>query len=370
MLLMPILLGLTWRLLRGAKGWRRSWWLLTLLAVGLFLIHFRVFVFYLPFAGLVWLLSKGRNGRFLWQTAGASVLLLLPQIVYLFRNGNPGQALSARLPGYTTFPTEYYTVGWDRLFLWLAGGLLLLVLLFWLWRRRSWTAVPLILAIWTGLLLLALSGDHLGFVALPLLNLNSYYITTFLPLALFLGSVGSQLWRWLRQQSEPVFVAGLLLLGTVGTAVTLFGVQQQITILNEQTLLAQNEDAAALDWLAANLPADAKVAINSWLWLGNAWSGSDGGAWIVPLTGRQSSTPPADYTYSRDLVALVNPFNEAATAVPDWRLPETAVWLREQGMTHIFVGAKGGFFDPAALLQNPGVEMIYGRNGVFIFKLK
>jgi hypothetical protein len=66
MLLMPVLLGLTWRLVRGASRWRDGWWLMALLAVGLFLVHFRVFVFYLPFAGLVWLLSKGRNGRSLW----------------------------------------------------------------------------------------------------------------------------------------------------------------------------------------------------------------------------------------------------------------------------------------------------------------
>ncbi|MCP4418228.1 MAG: hypothetical protein GY805_16525, partial [Chloroflexi bacterium] len=341
MLLMPVLLGLTWRLLRGAKQWRSSWWLVALLTVGLFLIHFRVFIFYLPFAGLVWLLSWGRNGRFLWKSVGISLLLLTPQLLYLLQNSNPGRALTARLPGYTAFPTAYYEAGWDRLFLWLAGGLLLLLLLGWLWRRPSWTAVPLLLAIWSGLLLFLLAGEHLGFAAIPLVNLNSYYITTFLPLALFLGSVGNAIWRWLRRQPEPLFVAGMLLLGVLTTAVTLFGIQQQITILNEQTILAQPADAEALDWLAANLPEDAVVAVNSWLWLGNAWAGSDGGAWIVPLTGRQSSTPPADYTYSRELVDFVNPFNEAATAVTDWSKPATAVWLAEQSITHIFIGVRG-----------------------------
>jgi hypothetical protein len=216
---------------------------------------------------------------------------------------------------------------------------------------------------------LALSGDHLGFPSINLVNLNSYYITTFLPLALFLGSVGARFWRWLGRQAEPTQIAGILLLVPWGTAVALFGLQQQIAILNEQTILAYPADAEALGWLAANVPEEATIAVNSWLWLGNTWSGNDGGAWIVPLTGRQSSTPPADYIYSRELADFVRPFNETLTAVPDWSVPETADWLREQGMSHIFIGVRGGQMDPAELLQNPRVGLIYGRNGAFIFSL-
>jgi hypothetical protein len=162
----------------------------------------------------------------------------------------------------------------------------------------------------------------------------------------------------------------MLIGASLGTAVTLFGLQQQITILNEQTLLAQPADAQALDWLDDNLPEDAVVAVNSWLWLGNTWSGSDGGAWIVPLTNRQSSTPPADYIYNRELVDFVRSFNEEMATKSDWRAPETASWLREQGMTHIFIGVRGGQMDPAQLLENPGVTLLYGRNNTFIFELE
>ena len=168
---------------------------------------------------------------------------------------------------------------------------------------------------------------------------------------------------------ELLQIAGILLLVPLATAVTLFGLQQQITILNEQTLLAHPADAAALAWLDENVPDEATIAVNSWLWLGNTWAGSDGGTWIVPLTGRQSSTPPADYVYSRELADFVGAFNEAMTAVPDWRDPEAADWLRQQGMTHIFIGVRGGQMDPAEPLQNPGAELIYGRNGAFIFKV-
>jgi hypothetical protein len=103
--------------------------------------------------------------------------------------------------------------------------------------------------------------------------------------------------------------------------------------------------------------------------LGNTWAASDGGAWIVPLTGHASSTPPADYGYNRDLLLSVDAFNQAATAVTDWSSPAQANWLYQQGITHIFVGAKGGFFDPAQLAANPKMKIVYGRDGVFVFEI-
>lgn len=368
MLIMPVLLALTWQLCRGARRWRHAWWLVALLAAGLFLIHFRVFVFYLPWAAWVWLLSRGRNGRWLLLAGVSGLLLALPRILALLRVTNPAAQLSYNLPGYNAFPTGYYEAGWDRAFIWLAGAGLVLVLIG-LVRRRRWTAVPLALALWVGSLFLALSGDYLGLPSTSLVNLNSMYITLFLPLAVFLALVVAQVGRWLERAHWLARWLSYSVAGFVLTAVLLFGVRQQITILNPETILVRPQDVDALRWLDQNLASEARLAVNSWLWLGNTWAGSDGGAWIVPLTGRQSSTPPVDYIYNRTLHDRVAAFNEAATAITDWSDPAQAEWLRQQGMTHVFVGARGGFFDPAELAQNPQMEMIYGRNGVFIFAI-
>jgi hypothetical protein len=101
--------------------------------------------------------------------------------------------------------------------------------------------------------------------------------------------------------------------------------------------------------------------------LGNIWAGSDGGAWIVPLTGRMTSTPPVDYTYNRNLKQSVINFNEKAVNIKDWADTEAAEWLRSQSITHIYVGARGGFFDPAALAANPDLRKLYGSDGIFVF---
>lgn len=60
MLIMPVLLALTWRL---ARGWSRLWPLVGVLAAGLFLVHFRVFLFYLPFAALVGAIEVAKLAR-------------------------------------------------------------------------------------------------------------------------------------------------------------------------------------------------------------------------------------------------------------------------------------------------------------------
>jgi hypothetical protein len=195
------------------------------------------------------------------------------------------------------------------------------------------------------------------------------YILLFVPLAMFLALVSAPLWSWLKQQHWLMQLAGYVLLGVLLGAMLLFGVRQQVNILNSKTILARAEDLIALRWADENLPSDATVAVNSWRWLGETWAAADGGAWLLPLTARSVTTPPIDHIYDPDLFREVREFNQAATAVSDWSDPLQADWLREQGITHIFVGKKGGFFDPAVLARNPQLEMLYGRHGVFIFAL-
>jgi hypothetical protein len=373
--LMPVLLAFTWLLARGGRGWRRAWWLIALLAGGLFLVHFRVFLFYVPFAAIVWLFTLGRNGRWLAAAMILALALVGPRLLELSAVTEPVLVLSSTIPNYNAFPTTYYQAGWERYFVWLAGAGLFLTLVFGLWRPsswrwRRWMALPIFLAIWVASLFLLLAGEPVGLPESSLVNLNSMYITLFLPLAIFLAVTAEHLWRWLGQGHWLLQVIAWAAAGAVMTATFLFGLRQQITILNPQTILAQAEDLAGLRWVEDHLPQRATIAVNSWLWLGNTWAGSDGGAWLVPLTARASTTPPVDYVYNQTLFQFVGAFNEAATAASDWADPSAAEWLRQQGVTHVFIGARGGFFDPAALARNPAMKMLYGRDGVFVFEIR
>jgi hypothetical protein len=367
-MILPVALAFTWLLLRGAGRWRRTWLLVAFLVAGLFLVHFRVFLLYLPFAGLVWLASRGRHGRRLFLAGGLALLLISPHLTRLLGYVQP-ETVGGTIPGYNQFPTGYVTIGWERAFL-IIAALGLLPLLLALLRRRGWAMLPLLLLGWTLLTGALLSLDRLGLPGTTLINLNSGYIVAFLPLALFLGVIAQQLWRWLVGRRRALDALLLLVAGVIMTATLLFGLRQQVTILNPATILAWSPDGPGLDWLEKNLPEDAKIAVDSWRWLGQTWAGSDGGAWIVPLTGRESTTPPADYYYSPALSRQVNQFNEGAAAWTDWSEPAAAAWLEDQGVSHIYVGAKGGQFEPSALARNPAMAQVYGRDGVFVFELR
>jgi hypothetical protein len=367
MLVLPVALAFTWLIVRGTPYWRKNWWLVAVLASGLFLTHFRVFLLYLPFAGLVWLLSRGRNGRWLALAAAMAALLSGPQIVRLFNDQN-ASGIGGSIPGYNAFPVEYTSTGWEWYYL-IVGGVFVLIALVAAVRSRRWAWLPLFLAGWAGLVALIVSGRVPGMPTISLINLNSAYISFFLPLSWILAIVFDRIWSWLSFRSWPVQAAGWAATGLLIAAATLFGVYQQAGILNPQTILARPPDVEGITWLDENLPREAKVAVNSWLWLGNTYAGNDGGAWIVPLTGRESTTPPADYIYDRALAQEVKGFNDSASQVEDWSDPAQATWLQEMGVTHIYVGARGGFFDPSELSRNPGITEIFHGTGVFIYSV-
>ncbi|MGB0386016.1 MAG: hypothetical protein ACPGWR_14510 [Ardenticatenaceae bacterium] len=393
MLIMCVLVAMTWRLVRVGvcrgnpsrlptgratarvrpnNASHGTWWLVGLLAAGLFLVHLRVFIYYLPFPLLVWLYRRGRGTRWLVAAGGLGGLLVAPRIWYLLPRNSIRQ-LSNRIPDYNAFPTGYAEAGWESYFIALAGLSVLMVLIAAV-RKERWASVPLLLTLWVGALFGLLGGDYIGLPESWLVNLNSMYITLFFPLALLLAISAIQLWRGVLLLSNKMSWAWLPLLliaplGALLTAMLLFGIRNQITILNEKTILAHSDDMAAIEWVANNTPPSARIAISSWSWLGGTWAGSDGGSWLVPLTGRYSSTPPADYIYNRPLAEQVNTFNEAAHAIEDWSDPQVVEWLREQEITHLFIGVKGGYLDPAELHNNPALIMRYGKNGTFVFEV-
>lgn len=379
-LILPLLLGGSYALHTAVIQTRRdvAHWagLIGLLSAGLFLVHFRVFVFYLPLALLVGasLLVRRRWGGLVALAGGGllTAVLVLPRLWQLGTQANLNTAVPAEVSSYYHFPINYITIGWEQYYWYATASLLILLLLatLWRWLPVRQLAVPLLLLAWLGLTLMLAPGDIFPWRGiLPAVNLNSLYIIFFVPQSLLLATAVVKLWPVLARLHWIVQLLLYAASGIVLMLLLLFGVRQQISIVNEETRLAWPQDQAGIAWVGENIPPEAKIAVNSWLWLPTTWASSDGGGWLLPLTQRATTTPPVDYAFAGDWVRAVMAFNEEAREIEGWHTAVATDFLRQQGITHIYVGQKGGFLDPAELSANPDLTLLYQRDGVFVFAL-
>lgn len=381
LVILPVLLGVTWRLRAPASG-RILAALFAVLTAGLFYTHIRVFLLFVPYFLLVTLLALRpwrpppvrRRTLIRWCAALAGAAgLALPRALVLLRHFAGYAAVQPADAGgaASAFPTGYLNTGWETVWWPAAAAGLLIFLIIWISRlgRQRLVHAALLLGLWVGVLVVLIGGSNLhpGWpIWLPQVTVNSAYISLFVPQALLLAAAADWLvTRALRWGPARGPVSFLLAGGVTLTA--LFGVYYQADILNHQTLLMQPTDLAAIGWLDDNLPAEATIAHGSWEWLERVWAGRDGGAWILPLTGRRTTAPPIDHTYNPDLLARTIALNHALAEVENFSSPETTALLDQFGVTHVFVGVRSGPLDPAALAANPAWEMIYHHGGTFIF---
>ncbi len=401
LLILAPLVGLLWQLLRPENGWaviqsHSSRWRmllgLSLLMAGLILAHYRVLAFLLVLV-VVALACSGRGGwKWLGGAALVSGLLTLPWLLQLFLQAVwPVLSTPARLAaagGYNDFPVDYFRSDLERGWLVLA-----MVAVGWgvlrreraMWVVGSWVVVTFALL-------------NIG-PGTWVVNNNAWAISLFLPGAMALGwgadqwlRLGEKLQTWLMPNGLPAgetrFLAsaetGFLIRRTVGSGLHLLllmlftilliyagarGLLVQVNVLNPVTRLVAADDMEALAWVEHNTSPNAMFAINGWKWLGNAWAGSDGGAWLWPLTARRTTLPPVDYLYQADWAKAINASNEKLAALTDANTPEALALLRELNVTHIFIGAKGGPLKPELFFDSPHYRLLYTNGAAWVFEL-
>lgn len=379
LLLLAPLLGVAYRLFeqvdrRPSRAlWRPAFWLALALG-GLFVVHARVWVY-----ALVWLAVaaggvgfSGRRGRVrcayggrlaAWWGAvmGIAAGCAAP---WLFRVGQlillP---LAARIgsaggdSGYNDVPWGYVTYGWERAWLALAG-----LGLFWgLWRRQRPIAL---LGGWVAAVLALINLTESWLV-----NNNTWLISLYVPVSMILGWVVDD---WLRRLERRPLTRWLGAVGLTAAVIWsgLYGARQMAGVVNVETVLVRPDDLALIEQVEA-LPADALVAVNGWQWLGEGnWAGSDGGYWLMPLTGRQSTMPPIGYGMELENRQLVNGFNQQLAEVEEWDAPESLALLRGRGVTHLFIGERGGTIRPEALLNSSHYRLLASNGAAWLFEVE
>lgn len=380
MILLPAALVCTMLALES----RRTNWRLVVLAAlttaAVLLTHYRVFVFYACFVApyVLYTAYRWRAWRPLLGRLALHVgVVLLIAGPWLWRlavrwfagfiaQGTLVQTLSVD-PAYNDVPWGYLTAGWNRELaaLAFAGALV------GLWRGRRLAAL---MALWLAVLVIVTNTNRLGLPNTFVINNGTLLIAVYLPLAVLVGYLVDAVARWLlrrlagRGRRVAVGLVALALLG-----VGLRTGWAMIPIVNPVTVLIEPEDLPAMAWIRQHTPPTARFLINGHIWPEGEFRdyvGSDGGYWVWHLAERETTVPPLAYAMApADYRDGVNALMQAVNEDPALDSPDLRRRLREAGVTHVYIGARGGAIRPEALAQQPYCRVVYQQGPVWVFEL-
>lgn len=349
---------------------------------GLLLTHYRVLIFYGCFV-LAYLLYQTFNHRGgssgvlrYWSRAATvcllAVLLTLPWLVNLARALLPLATLPSRMrgtPSYNVVPHDLITVRHNRELIALS-----LCGLFWgLYKRER---AVILTALWVAIVIFVTNPTILSLPSTWLVNNASLAISLFVPFAIMGGYLLASLFvRWSLVNSSGGHWSfrpwSLGILSLVIGSVALWGASGMLSIVNPSTVLATRDDVAAMDWIRRHVPSDAVFLINVRHWQGGTYVGTDGGYWIPLLTGHDTILPPAIYIYgSSEYVKGINDFAEAIIAVESFDEESTRQLLDDNGVTHVYIGARGGSITPRTLMGSSYYRPVYSNGAVWIFQVQ
>jgi len=423
-LLLVAPLAITWHAGLRTRDRRQLVYSAIMLA-GLSLIHFRVLVFMLCLLGadaVVWAISERPAGRRagLWFgviSAGLALALAAPWLWNIaVRTLLPAVASPQGLlgeSGYNGLNESLLWAGQNRVLIAIA----LVAALVGLLRRSAvvvaqvgWVAALFVLAnpwmigyllpaggallaLWgvqTRRLALALGGAALmllnpalvSFPYLWLITNDAVVISLFIPISVLIGGGVCWLAEWFSQAAPTLGGPRSLAeqwqiqrwrvlprwgLAVALTLLALWGAWGMRSVINSATVLASTADVAAIDWVATHTPTDARFLINATPWLSGVDRGTDGGWWLLPLTGRWTSTPPVLYTYGApDDVQAARALSAAIAGFHSGQEQQLYQLIERERIGYIYLGPQPGPLSPATFAGNAGFKTVYERDGVTI----
>jgi hypothetical protein len=348
---------------------------------GLVLTHYRVLIFYGGFL-LAYLLyetfaCRGEPSSRLrcWRQAVTvcllAALLTLPWLVNLGRALLPLETIPSRMTG----SPSYNVVSYDLVMVRHNRGLIVLSVCGLLWGLYRRERAMIVTALWVAIVAVITNPTIFGLPSTWLVNNASLTISLFVPYAILGGYLLTSLSDLVQAKLSsniqyPISNIRWLMFAVVIVLVVLRGAWGMMSIVNPATVLATKDDMAAMDWIRNNIPSDARFLINVRHWQGGTYVGTDGGYWIPLLTGRDTVLPAAVYIYgSIEYVKEVNNLAEEIIATESFDEGKAYQFLRDNGVTHVYVGARGGSITPQMLIDSPYYRRVYSNGAVWIFRI-
>lgn len=159
------------------------------------------------------------------------------------------------------------------------------------------------------------------------------------------------------------------MLAAVMTLAVGWGAWGMVDVVNPSTVLADKRDMAAMAWIRTETPESASFLVNARYWIPGIYVGTDAGWWIPYLTGRQATQPPI--LYYQGPASYRGRIADVAEQMAQWEQADDAfeTWIRRLGVTHIYVGSRGGPLTPRLLDSCSVLETVYSSGPVRIYRV-
>ncbi len=360
------------------------------------LLHFRVAVFFLPLLGFIFLLtvsedklSPKERKRILLKTtliALATIILTLPAIIpalqsFLAQEEALADLLAESLPDKTVIPLSehpyykyeypvFYDLGLTKVAGLFAAVGLLLGLLF-----KKTRTIALLTIVWVAVLAIEGNLYKLNIPKLAFVNMTGVMIIAYLPGAVGFGLLFESLKETISRLVGPNQAWRNIqptLYWMIAFIAMLF-VTERINTIEPYRHFMSDDDQRAMLWLKENTPADSIVAVNTQYWSGELFHGTDAGYWIPYFAERDTTTrtmmsvDAPDYASVIQRNALVYSLYFAGDEIVDTQA------LCDMDVTYLYSAKDAPFtnmdFNIEALINSPGVKLIYDQNGVQILNL-
>lgn len=239
-------------------------------------------------------------------------------------------------------------------------------LILWSWQQRKYSGVII------GSLLFMVNPMVVELPYIWLITNDILSISMFIILAVLIGGgyhmlltrlerIRHSQWRMLACYGSMVVVGIWALWGAWGLR----------HVINDETILVKAPDRPALQWIAENTPPDARFLINAAPWYAVAARGSDAGYWIMPLTGRWTSTPPTLFIHGPpEYVQHMQTISNQVVNFEQGQEDQLDALIAAENITHIFLGANGGPLPRTHFELDPRYEPVYDHEGVTIFAVR
>ncbi|MBI1800576.1 MAG: hypothetical protein HYR71_02980 [Chloroflexi bacterium] len=377
LVILPVAMGVVQGVLTG--GSTRATLVAGAIVAGLVLVHYRVTLFLATFVAAFLIgqsaLAWRRRAALvaLWRRAlGIAFVAVLASAPWLWRLLQTVILPLATLPERLAGSEDYNAVPWDLLS---AGHMPILLALaaagatLGLWHARAHTVTILI---WLALTALLINPSLFSLRPSWVINNFSAVIAVFVPLALLIGIGAGAILRLVERRANPVrFAHASALLQGGLILLALWTGRGMLSVVNPVTNLVTGDDITAIQYAREHVPHSAVFLVNARLWQQNAYVGTDGGYWIPELSGHQTTMPIAFYIYGT--AGAINHVNELAATVDSGPDPDSAEFLsllRARGVSHVYVGAKGGPLSLVKIARSPHYREIYTHGAAHIFEIQ